>query len=189
MNTPYNVFSKPKKAKLQNKLTASCAAKRATPISRVLLLGDRHTKNNAKPIKMYKVVQTGPNTQLGGVNQGLFNVVYHVEIAGVVTSPPIPPTSKGTPIDMISFMISLGFIWPMCYPFLYRSFFVKLARLDSQANRNSVLEPPRQKNSLVWKSKWMFYRSIIRFLQHPRAYFHSWPGHSATMHMLNESAS
>jgi hypothetical protein len=93
------------------------------PMSRVRLLGDRHTKNNAKPIRMYKVVQTGPNTQLGGVNHGLFNVAYHVEIAGVVTSPPTPPTSKGTPIDMISFMISPDFIRLIVIPY-YIGFFL-----------------------------------------------------------------
>jgi len=79
-------------------------------MSRVRLLGDLHTKNSAKPIKMYNSVQTGPNSQSGGVNQGLFNAAYHVEIAGMVTTAPTPPASKGTPTDTISFMISLVFI-------------------------------------------------------------------------------
>jgi hypothetical protein len=72
VNMPNNAFSRPKNAKFQNKVTASCAAKRMIPMSRVLLLGYRHAKNNTKPIRMYKVIQIGPNIQLGEVNQGLF---------------------------------------------------------------------------------------------------------------------
>jgi len=50
-----------------------------------------HTRNNAIPISKNRVVQTGANTALGGVKDGLFSVAYQVGIAGVVKKEPIKP--------------------------------------------------------------------------------------------------
>jgi hypothetical protein len=44
-------------------------------------------------MRMYRVIQTGPKSQLGGLNEGLLRVAYQVEIAGVVNIEPIIPAS------------------------------------------------------------------------------------------------
>ena len=56
----------------QKKLSVNCTANNMIAACFIffsaLLL---HTKNKAMPIKMYRVVHTGANIQLGGLNQGL----------------------------------------------------------------------------------------------------------------------
>ena len=47
------------------------------------------TKYKDTPIRKYKVVQTGPNIQLGGVNAGFTNSGYHVSIEPIVKYRPI----------------------------------------------------------------------------------------------------
>ena len=54
------------------------------------------------PIRIYKVVQTGPNTQLGGVDGGFLRLGYQVGIALKVKRLPIPPAAKLTKIPIIS---------------------------------------------------------------------------------------
>ena len=54
------------------------------------------------PIRIYKVVQTGPNTQLGGVYGGFLRLGYQVGIALKVKRLPIPPAAKLTKIPIIS---------------------------------------------------------------------------------------
>jgi len=43
----------------------------------------------AKDIKIYKLVQTGPKTDAGGLNDGLINWEYHGSLKIDVTTPPI----------------------------------------------------------------------------------------------------
>ena len=40
-------------------------------------------------INIYKVVQTGPNIQSGGLNVGLFNNEYHGSLNVMVAKPPM----------------------------------------------------------------------------------------------------
>lgn len=49
--------------------------------------------NNEIPIIKYKTIHTGPKSQLGGLNEGLFNAVYHVGIASGVNITPINPAN------------------------------------------------------------------------------------------------
>jgi hypothetical protein len=53
------------------------------------------------PIRIYSAVQTGKNTQFGGVKNGFWSPAYHVVIAGVVNNEPIMPASKGITIQRI----------------------------------------------------------------------------------------
>src|SRR5674476_1178922 len=94
VSTPKSVFCNPKNANVQITLTTSCAAKRAIPVSRVRFRGDRHMRNNATPISMYRVVQTGANTTFGGLNQGLFSDAYHVGIVSVSYTHLTLPTNR-----------------------------------------------------------------------------------------------
>jgi hypothetical protein len=98
MSTPKNVFCNPKKANVQMTLPESCAAKRAIPVSRVRFRGDRNMMNNATPISMYRIVQTGANTTFGGLNQGLFSDAYHVGIELIVHAVDPNTANKGTAI-------------------------------------------------------------------------------------------
>ena len=47
------------------------------------------------PINKYKIDQTGPKSQLGGENEGLFKYTYHDLIAGTVKKEPNAATRKG----------------------------------------------------------------------------------------------
>ncbi len=59
------------------------------------------------PIKRYRVNQAGPNNQLGGEKEGLFNVLYQVGIEETVKKDPIIPASWGSSKDNNSFIILL----------------------------------------------------------------------------------
>lgn len=54
------------------------------------------------PKRMYRDVHTGPNTQLGGLNEGLFNDAYQVGTACEVNIPATAPTDKGIIKETIS---------------------------------------------------------------------------------------
>lgn len=71
-----------------------------------------HIIKKATPIKMYKVVQTGPNTQPGGLNVGLANVVNQSFREEDVKYPPIAPTASGTAIEIINWRKGKGFFGP-----------------------------------------------------------------------------
>ena len=49
------------------------------------------------PMIMYNVVHTGPNIQLGGLNDGWLSVAYHSGIACAVNIPAIAPIESGRP--------------------------------------------------------------------------------------------
>ena len=51
---------------------------------------------------MYKIVQTGPNSQLGGVQLGLLKLAYHGRSAGVVHNDPSPAAAKQTAMQTMS---------------------------------------------------------------------------------------
>ena len=59
---------------------------------------------------MKRAVQTGKNTQLGGAMDGLINVAYQVEIAGVVKKEPRAPAVRQMTILVINRRISNVFI-------------------------------------------------------------------------------
>lgn len=65
------------------------------------------TKYNAIPISVNKVIQTGPKTQFGGVNEGLFIESYHVPIDGVVKIEPIEPMTMHKTINPRNFTLLL----------------------------------------------------------------------------------
>src|ERR1019366_3940375 len=62
----------------------------------------RQTSQAAIAIAMYKIVQTGPNNQLGGVQLGLLKLAYHGRSAGVVSNDPIPAAPRQTTMHKIS---------------------------------------------------------------------------------------
>ena len=56
-------------------------------------------KNNDIPIKKYKVVQTGANSQLGGLKVGFSRVAYQVSIEDDVYMEPIIPAPRHINIE------------------------------------------------------------------------------------------
>ena len=58
-----------------------------------LLVSFFHTRYNAIPFIIYKVVHTGANIQLGGLNEGLFASAYQPFTPDEVKKPAIPPTT------------------------------------------------------------------------------------------------
>jgi len=109
-------------------------------MSRVRFRGDRHTRNNAKPISMYKIVHTGANTTFGGLNQGLFNKAYHAEIELTVNTEDPNPANKGAARGITSLTTSMIFILARCRfaPYLV---FVTFQVYD-QAFKKSLFQKP-----------------------------------------------
>jgi len=62
----------------------------------------RQISQAAIAIAMYKIVQTGPNSQLGGVQLGLLKLAYHGRSAGVVHNDPSPAAAKQTAMQTMS---------------------------------------------------------------------------------------
>lgn len=79
----------------------------------LLLIFDDQTRYRAIPIRINKVVQTGPNSQDGGFHEGLLITRYQVLTAGPVNREPSTPANKGTEIDIASFPMLIFFIYPV----------------------------------------------------------------------------
>lgn len=54
------------------------------------------------PIRKYKIVQTGPKSQLGGEKKGLLRVAYHVGMALMVNGVPARPTNSQRIMEAMS---------------------------------------------------------------------------------------
>jgi len=57
----------------------------------------RHTCQALMPISRYRKDQTGPNTQLGGVHEGLWRFAYQPGTFGLVNIAPTAAAAKHTP--------------------------------------------------------------------------------------------
>jgi len=93
----------PKNTIDQRRFTASCirnqkVARRTDGFSNP----DFRTNHQERPIRMYKIVHAGANTQLGGENQGLFRVTNHPVTWLMVKYEPIKPIKRGRSIAGIS---------------------------------------------------------------------------------------
>lgn len=61
---------------------------------------------------VYKLVHTGPNSQLGGLKDGLFKPAYQFGISAMVKIPPREPIPMVAINEMINFCVLLIFmIW------------------------------------------------------------------------------
>jgi len=87
---------------IQNRMKASEAPLVANPFCQ--------TRKTEIPINIYRMVQTGPNAQLGGVYGGFFSPAYQFGIALKVNRLPMPAAAKQTRILTTSLMISLKLI-------------------------------------------------------------------------------
>jgi len=75
----------------------------------------RHTKKAAIPISTYRIVQTEPKTESGGVNAGFSMVTYHVRIDFNVKIEPMTPATKQTAILVTSLTRSLFSTFSMIF--------------------------------------------------------------------------
>lgn len=62
-------------------------------------------RKNDIPKRQYSSVHTGPNTQLGGLKEGLFNKAYQVGTACDVNIPATAPIVKGNANETSSLTI------------------------------------------------------------------------------------
>jgi hypothetical protein len=67
----------------------------------------RQTSHAAIAIATNKIVHTGPNSQLGGVQRGLLKSLYHGRSAGVVSNDPSPAAPRQTAMQTMSLMEDL----------------------------------------------------------------------------------
>ena len=85
----------PKKTTDHNTFKASCSEN--IPNAGLTWFGMylrwRQTRNRDTPNIMNSITQTGPNSQLGGLNDGLLSDAYHVGTAGAVKTDPMKPAS------------------------------------------------------------------------------------------------
>jgi len=68
------------------------------------------TKNKEIPMRKYKIVQTGPNIQLGGLNAGFTSPAYQIEIAEIVKTEPITPANSDNIIAITNLKKLFSFI-------------------------------------------------------------------------------
>lgn len=54
---------------------------------------------------VYKLVQTGPNNQLGGLKEGLFKPAYQFGISEMLNIPPRDPIPTVATMEIINFCI------------------------------------------------------------------------------------
>lgn len=76
----------------------------------------RQTKNADSPIIMNSVIQTGENSQLGGVKDGFLKVAYQMGMEGVVKIEPMIPANWQTIMLITSLIISLDLIHLSLFP-------------------------------------------------------------------------
>src|SRR5208337_4771571 len=67
-----------------------------------------HTSQAAIAIATNKIVQTGANSQLGGVQLGLLRLAYHGRRAGAVNNEPMPAAPRQTTMHKTSRIVN----WP-----------------------------------------------------------------------------
>jgi hypothetical protein len=81
-------------------LSNSCSKKNC--IGAAVIPTFRQTNQAAIAIARNRIVQTGPNSQLGGFHLGLLNPSYHGRRAGVVSNDPIHAAPRQTTMQTIS---------------------------------------------------------------------------------------
>ena len=97
-------FLSPKNKKDHNPFSNSCSPKNCKAFTTSgLSVPDCQIRPAEIPIKVYRSVQTGPNSQLGGLKKGFSKVTYHSEIAGNVTVLAASPTALQISIPIRSF--------------------------------------------------------------------------------------
>ena len=105
---PPNMEFRPKKTSDQATLRPNCTAKiRIAYLTSLRSNPSLHTKKRAIPIKTYNIVQTGPNSQLGGFQAGFAREAYQVVSSVEVATDPRAAPKNTIKIDAISFGISL----------------------------------------------------------------------------------
>lgn len=90
---PSQGWRAPKNTRLHEVLSTNCTPNnryaRRLVAARLITI-----RNSAVPIKTYRVVQTGANTQLGGNNGGLSRKTYHESILLLVATEPMTPAAS-----------------------------------------------------------------------------------------------
>jgi hypothetical protein len=80
----------------------------------------RHTRKADIPISIYNIVQTGPNSQLGGLKDGFSRVAYHVGMEALVNIEPMKPAARQTPMLIANLRISIALMCSISHtPKLY----------------------------------------------------------------------
>jgi hypothetical protein len=91
---PPAIDRKPKKTTDQRILSANCRKNIATaPLVFPFLIRFSHTRNSEIPIIANKVIQTGPKTASGGLNEGFFMKGYHFSRERNVQKEPKTPAN------------------------------------------------------------------------------------------------
>jgi hypothetical protein len=91
---PPDIDRQPKKTTDQKILSANCRKNiKIAPLVFPFLIPFSHTRNNEIPIIANKVIQTGPKTESGGLNCGLFIKGYHTFSDRNVKKEPTTPAN------------------------------------------------------------------------------------------------
>src|SRR3989338_420231 len=100
-----NKLCKPKNKIDHSKFSPSCTPKITKPILMSLLTFFSTSKYKETPINKNSTVQTGANSQFGGVNAGFCKPEYHEPIDGKVKIEPTKPTASQITTEITSFRI------------------------------------------------------------------------------------
>lgn len=98
----------PKNTIDQRALSANCRKNiKIAPLAALFLRPFCQTRNKEIPIMANKVVQTGPKTASGGLNDGFFIKAYHSDRERKVKKDPIIPADSQTSILATNFVDAL----------------------------------------------------------------------------------
>ena len=85
---------RPKKATDHSMFNASWMPNKVSPVRTFgVSIPMRQTMKSDIPMSMNSMIHTGPNSQLGGVNEGFLSEAYQLGMAAVVKTDPIIPAS------------------------------------------------------------------------------------------------
>jgi len=90
-----NGFLNPKNIADHNTFSNSCTQNNFSARCGLFFAGGfTRTRYQAAPINTYSSVQTGPNSQFGGLKNGLFRLTYQVFTDPAVNQPPAAPAPR-----------------------------------------------------------------------------------------------
>ena len=133
---------RPKNITDQHTFKTNCIAKNQRAIlavwsSKVL----RHKRKREIPINTNRVIQTGENTQFGGLKDGFSREAYHVGIEGEVNKDPITPANWQITRLIISFNKSFFPIFsPIWHVFILLCRLPKLEYVGATSNKHFWLQ-------------------------------------------------
>ena len=129
----------PKNRKDHTLLSASCIPNSSTPTLTFFSFQSlKSTRYRARPIKTYRVVHAGANSQFGGLKNGFWRKAYQEETESKVKKEPTMPAAWHTIIERTIAAKSFSFTGKRRQEKLFRSPFAKTAQFSRPSSKPAI---------------------------------------------------